>query len=385
MIDFKKIFAYWNRGLLLDASVFLFQLISIRLLTTAALSFVRQAEADVLAQTAIGLFLVGLFVLQPLGPILKRWSFHEHFPSFESRQSGLSSFLLSIYKFFYMAAMWILIYLAFVYFTRAFPDFQSERIEKIVVAVALVLPVVIGIVIFRYFRRPKKQPRWKFLMTPRAGALGDLCMFLNLICFQMLFSVYVSSPHFWNALHKITRQSSGGVFDGLAGRFYLAGIAALLAYFPPRIFYLAIDQHRKIAWLMMLLANLPLIFAIVMNAPPSQPAKEWREPSFTVTAAELHDEREANYQEAMRKYRGQYVNVTGRVQTRFFPRSLELDDEIGLDGKDGYPWVYCAFDEDQVEIAESLEMGQLVTLQCVGSDDWSRGAALKHCTLVTAR
>ena len=148
MIDFKKIFAYWNRGLLLDASVFLFQLISIRLLTTAALSFVRQAEADVLAQTAIGLFLVGLFVLQPLGPILKRWSFHEHFPSFESHQSGLSSFLLSIYKFFYMAAMWILIYLAFVYFMRAFPDFQSERIEKIVVAVALVLPVVIGIVIF---------------------------------------------------------------------------------------------------------------------------------------------------------------------------------------------------------------------------------------------
>jgi hypothetical protein len=253
------------------------------------------------------------------------------------------------------------------------------------VAGAFVLPVVTGIVIFRYFRRPKKQPRWKFLMTPRAEALGDLCMFLNLICFQMLFSVYVSSPHFWNALHKITRQSSGGVFDGLAGRFYLAGIAALLAYFPPRIFYLAIDQHRKIAWLMMLLANFPLIFAIVMNAPPSQPAKEWRESSFTVTAAELHDEREENYQEAMRKYRGQYVNVTGRVQTRFFPRSLELDDEIGLDGKDGYPWVYCAFDEDQVEIAESLEMGQRVTLQCVGSDDWSRGAALKHCTLVTAR
>ena len=56
----------------------------------------------------------------------------------------------------------------------------------------------------------------------------------------------------------------------------------------------------------------------------------------------------------------------GRVQTRYFPRSLELDDEIGLDGKDGYPWVYCAFDEDQVEVAESLEMGQLVTFQCVG-------------------
>jgi hypothetical protein len=385
MIAFKKIFEHWNRGLLLDLCVFLFQLISIRLLTALALGFVRQAEEDVLAKTAIALFLVGLFVLQPLGPILKRWSFHEHFSSFANQESGLTSFLLSVYKFFYIAAMWIMIYLAYSYFSTAFPDFQSERTEKIVVAVAIVLPAVTGTVIFRYFRRPKKQPRWKFLMTPQAEALGDLCMFLNIICFQMLFSVYVSSPHFWNALHKITRQASSGVFNSLSGRLYLAGIAALLAYFPPRIFYLAIDQHRKITWLMMLLANLPLLLAIIFNAPSSQPPRTLREPSFTVTAAELHSEREANHQEGVRKYRGQYLNVTGRVQTRFFPRSLELNDEIGLDGKDGFPWVYCAFDEDQVETAEALEMGQMVTFQCVGSDDWSRGAALKHCLLVRAK
>ena len=72
------------------------------------------------------------------------------------------------------------------------------------------------------------------------------------------------------------------------------------------------------------------------------------------------------------------------MQSRFFPRSLELDDEIGLNGKDGYPWVYCAFDEDQVEFAEALEMDQLITLQCIGSDNWSRGPALKHCVLVSA-
>ena len=80
------------------------------------------------------------------------------------------------------------------------------------VAVAFVLPAVTGTVIFRYFRRPKKQPRWKFLMTPQAEALGDLCMFLNVICFQMLFSVYVSSPHFWNVLHKITRHVVRRIF-----------------------------------------------------------------------------------------------------------------------------------------------------------------------------
>ena len=382
MIAFKKIFEHWNRGLLIDFSVFLFQLILLRLLTTIVLRFVRLAEDDRQVTTAIAVFLVALFVLQPIGPILKRWSFHEHFSSFEKRTSGFTDLLLSVYKGFYIATIWIMIYLAYSYFINAFPDFHSETREKIVVAAAIALSGITGTVIFKYFRRPKKQPRWKFLMTPHAEVLGDLCMFLNIICFQILFSVYASSPHFWNALHKITRQASGGYFSGLSGRLYLAGIAALLVYFPPRIFYLVIDQRRKITWLMMLLANLPLILAIVFNTPSSQPPRTVREPSFTVTAAQLHAESEASYQEGMRRYRGQYVNVTGRVQTRYFPRSLELDDEIGLDGKDGYPWVTCAFDEDQVEAAEALELGQVVTFQCVGSDDWSHGPVLKHCLIV---
>jgi hypothetical protein len=392
MIDFKQSFAHRNRGMLLDVTVFLFQLILIRLLTTLSLRFVSEAEEDAFRKTAISLFLLGLFVLQPLGPILKRWSFHQHFKSFADDRSSLTGFLLSVYKFFYIAAMWIMIYLAYLYFSDAFPDFHSERIEKLVVAGAFVLPVVSAFVIFRYFRKPKKPPRWKFFMTPQAEALGDLCMFLNVICFQVLFTVYVSSPHFWNVLHKITRLASGEFVHSLSGRLYIAGIAALLAYFPPRIFYLVIDQRRKIPWLLMLLANLPVILAIVFYTPLYIPShqlskspKALREPAFTVTTAELHSEYEANYQAGMRKFLGQYVNVTGRVQTRFFPRSLELDDQIGLDGKDGYPWVYCSFDEDQVETAEALEIGQTVTFQCVGSDNWSLGPTLKHCVLISAR
>ena len=387
MIRLEQIFERRNRGLLLDVTVFLFQLVLIRLLTTLSLRFVSQAEEDAFAKTAISLFLIALFLLQPLGPILKRWSFHQHFKSFANDGGAFTGFLLSVYKFFYIAAMWIMIYLAYIYFSDAFPAFHSEGIEKIVVAVAFVLPLLSGFVIFKYFQRPENPPRWKFLMTPQAEALGDLCMILNVICFQLLFAVYVSSPHFWNALHKITRQAPGSFFDGLSGRLYVAGVAALLAYFPPRVFYLVIDQHRKITWLLMLLANLPLILAIVFYSSSSVPRspQPLRAPAFTLTAAELHNEYNANYQAGMRKFLGQYVNVTGRVQTRFFPRSLELDDEIGLDGQDGYPWVYCAFDEDQVETAEALEIGQTVTLQCVVSDNWSSGPRLKHCVLISAR
>jgi hypothetical protein len=387
MIEFKQILAKQNRGLLLDVTVFVFQLLLIRLLTTLSLGFVSHAEGSAFAQAVIGLFLAGLFLLQPLGGDLKRWSFHQHFKSFTQDQSGLTSLLLSVYKFFYLAAMWIMIYLAYLYFSAAFPDFHSDRIEDLVVALAFILPLAAGVVIFTYFRSPKRPPRWKFLQTPRAEALGDVCMFLNVICFQLLFSVYVSSPHFWNALHKITRQASGGFLPSLSGRLYLALIAAFVAYFPPRIFYLVIDQHRKITWLMMLLANLPLILAIVFYAPSTRaPSPQaLREPAFRVTAAELHQEYQADYQAGMRKFRGQYVNVTGRVQTRFFPRSLELDDEIGLDGQAGYPLVYCLFAEDQVETAEALEIGDLVTFQCVGSDRWSGGPILKNCVLISAR
>src|SRR6185436_8228596 len=124
MTDFKQIFERRNRGILLDVTVFLFQLILIRLLTTLSLGFVSQAKEDATAKVVIGLFLAGLFVLQPLGPILKRWSFHQHFKSFANDASGLTDLLLSFYKFFYVAAMWIMIYLAYLYFSDAFPSFH---------------------------------------------------------------------------------------------------------------------------------------------------------------------------------------------------------------------------------------------------------------------
>src|SRR6266576_5675294 len=113
MIELNKIFERRNRGLLLDSIVFLFQLILIRLLTTLSLGFVRQSEENLLAKTALSLFLIALFCLQPLGPILKRWSFHQHFTSFKNDSGGLTSLLLSIYKSFYIAAMSIMIYIAY--------------------------------------------------------------------------------------------------------------------------------------------------------------------------------------------------------------------------------------------------------------------------------
>jgi len=383
----RQLFAYRNRGLLLDLTIFLFQLLLLRTLTNLSLDFVHQAQENSFAETIIGLFLVALFFLQVLGPILRRWSLHQHFPSFEEKVGALTGLFLSFYRFFYIGSMAIMIYLAYTYFADAFrlnDSPSTETLEKIVVAAALVLPVVSSIFVFKFFVKPKREPRWKFLMTPQAEAFGDLCMFLNVVCSQILFSVYLSSSHFWNALHKTTRLASG-TFDSISGRLYIAAIAALIVYLPPRIFYLvppASIQRRLLTWLLMFLANLPLILSIVFYKSAPQTPKELRQAAYATTASELHEEYAADRDAALKKYLGQYVDITGRVQTRFFPRSLELNDQIGLDGKDGYPLAYCSFDEDQVESAEALELGEKVTLQCVGASNWTQGPSFEHCLVV---
>ena len=42
-------------------------------------------------------------------------------------------------------------------------------------------------------------------------------------------------------------------------------VIALIVYFPPRIFYLAEDAKRPRVWLTMLLANLPVIYRVVIG------------------------------------------------------------------------------------------------------------------------
>jgi hypothetical protein len=381
MIDFKKILAHRNRGLLLDLAVFVVQLILIRILATLSVGVYRQAEEDTIAKTYVALFLIGLFFLQPAGPLLKRWSFHQRDKSFEQHESALTRLLLSIYRLLYIGIMLFIAGVSIAYIVEVFPDFR-EQDEKLFFAIAMMMAVLNGILVFRYFRTPKRAPRWKFLMTPQAEWLGDLCMFLNVICFQILWSVYISSPQFWYQLNKIT-ESHSDFLHSLGGRLLLTIWFALIFYFPPRIFYLVIDQHRKITWLMILLANLPLIIRVVFFSPVAPPQPTFREPSFVVTSEELYREYAADYRAGMRKYLGQYVNVTGHVQTRFFPK--EGNPEIGLDGENGYPLVYCEFDEYQTKMAETLDTNQTVTLQCVGSSNWDFRPKFEHCLIVKAQ
>jgi hypothetical protein len=62
----------------------------------------------------------------------------------------------------------------------------------------------------------------------------------------------------WNLLSLAGVGPPSGVGDAVA-RLLVLVFLALLLYFPPRMFYLAEDAGRGRTWLMILLANAPVI------------------------------------------------------------------------------------------------------------------------------
>src|SRR5262249_25734459 len=112
--------------------------------------------------------------------------------------------------------------------------------------------------IYRYFSAPKKPPRSEFLRSPESETLGDVCIFLNMILFQIA----------WNLLTFAELGRPSGPLEFFGRLFFLCFIA-LLIYFPPRMLYLAEDIDRPRTWLTMLLANSPVIIKVLIGT------KEW--------------------------------------------------------------------------------------------------------------
>jgi hypothetical protein len=94
-----------------------------------------------------------------------------------------------------------------------------------------------------------------FSARRRSAMLGDVCLFLNMILFQV----------FWNMLTFAGLGHPSGVTEFL-GRLFLLCFLALLIYFPPRMIYLADDIRRRRTWVMMLLANSPVIIRVLIGS-----------------------------------------------------------------------------------------------------------------------
>ena len=124
--------------------------------------------------------------------------------------------------------------------------------------IGLICTIVQTFLIYRYFSAPKKPPSSEFLRKPESEALGDVCIFVNMILFQVI----------WNTLTFAGFGRPSGIGEFL-GRLFILCFLAMLIYFPPRMFYLVEDINRGRTWATMLLANSPVIIRVLIGT------KEW--------------------------------------------------------------------------------------------------------------
>ena len=263
-LDPHKLFEPENRGILLDLVVFFLNLTLMIVLTRLTRELVNDADNDNSAKAVIGLYFVGLFLLQPFGPVLKRWTFHQHAKVDTSSFVGC---LLPVFILFYLVMMFLVSSTATIILSDVFfePGTGGDA-GVFLILLGFVWSIFNTVLISRYFLKPKKPPRWKFLTTPQAAMLGDVCMFLNVISLQVLWNNLTTAESFWQHTLSTPLGRPGSATD-ILGRFIVIGVLAMLVYFPGRIFYLVEDRNRKVAWLTMLLANLPLLLRAVFSAP----------------------------------------------------------------------------------------------------------------------
>jgi hypothetical protein len=256
LLNARNILSRGNRGVLLDVTVFVLNLVVMRMLTRYFVGLVRLASANgSLAVVQLGLFFTGMLVLPAAGSILKRWEFHYGRGARGGRSEDKAWGCL-MNPVLYLAVSLVISVTAVSLLGSVV--FGEDFTKNGALFVSLLFSeIAVGLVqtyfVYRYFTPPKKTAR-AFLRTPRAALLGDACIYLNMILFQVLWNIVGFVP--------MGRVTDFGVF---AGRLFFLCFAALLVYFPPRVFYLAEDGHRPRTWLTMLLANSPVILRVLLG------------------------------------------------------------------------------------------------------------------------
>jgi hypothetical protein len=255
-----NLFAKTNRGLLLDIVVFIANIFLMRLLTQQFINLFSEVSAEnPLAKLALGLTFLAMWILPAAGAVLKRWHFHQRLKArgkvVDLDETSVGGCLFN--PIFYFC-------LNLVISSAVFASLGDSLLGRRALDTAAVfVPMIFAILIFtiiqtfliyRYFSPPKKPPHSKFLRSPQSETLGDICLFTNMILFQV----------FWNMLTFAPLGHPSGVVEFL-GRLFFLSFIALLIYFPPRMFYLAEDINRRRTWLTMLLANSPVIVRVLIG------------------------------------------------------------------------------------------------------------------------
>ena len=256
--DFSPVnlFKLKNRGLLLDIVVFLLNLFLMRELSQRFFGIVKNAAAgDGFSSLIIFLFFVSLMFLAPAGAIFKRWHFHQR-RKLEDKHSDGSDLLGGCFfnPIFYFCLSVVIFSVANAFVLEYFSKGKEPNGTFFVSMIlgGFVMIIITTVIVYRYFTPPKREPRWAFLRSRNSETLGDIFIFLNMIFFQIL----------WNGLMSSSNVPVDSIGE-FAARLFFIIFCAFLVYFPPRIFYLFEDMGKRRTWLMILLANAPLIYRVM--------------------------------------------------------------------------------------------------------------------------
>lgn len=248
------IFAARNRGKLFDVLIFLANIFLMGLLVRLFLLIFREASAgDFVAKSLLLFFYLGMLVLPSLGAILKRWHFHQRIKKLgEMEESGgwLPFGCMFIPALYMMVSMVISLAVALT-FLDLFPDSELGRTGSgVLLGFGLVYNIVQTVLVFRFFAPPKREPKSEFLRDPRSDLLGDACIFVNMILYQVFLN--------WGVMVY------PGFHEGkFVDRFIPLVVFALLMYLTGRIFFLVEDIRHPRTLLTILLANSPIILRAV--------------------------------------------------------------------------------------------------------------------------
>lgn len=258
-----NILAKHNRGLLLDIVVFVLNIVLMRWLTGYFIELVQLVSAEEpLAQFTLSLMCLAMWALPVAGAVLKRWHFHRRLRKEKKTvewDSKLAGCLFNPIFYFCLNLVLVSAILSglgeFLFGRRLL---NNGAIFVPLVFLGLLCTIVQTFLIYRYFSPPKKPPRAEFLRNPNSEVLGDICIFVNMVLFQVI----------WNTLTFAPLGRPSGPVEFL-GRLFLLCFLAMLIYFPPRMIYLVEDINRRRTWATMLLANSPVIIRLLIGT------KEW--------------------------------------------------------------------------------------------------------------
>jgi len=255
----SNLFARTNRGLLLDVFVFVLNIFLMRFLTHQFINVFNEASADdPIAKLVLSLTLLAMWILPPAGAVMKRWHFHQRLKargiSAEEEETKLAGCLFNPIFYFCLNLVITSALLATLGQFFLGKTLDSGPVFVPFVISGLILTIFQTYLIYRFFIPPKMPPQSPFLLSQQSENLGDICLFLNMILFQV----------FWNMLTFAGLGHPSSLLE-FGGRLFFLSFIALLIYFPPRMFYLAEDINRPRTWLIMLLANSPVIVRVLIG------------------------------------------------------------------------------------------------------------------------